>query len=532
MNGKSVLIGLTLAAVLVGLGVVIARPWVDDPFSAERAAAAFRRAQFWSVVWQAVWFLALIGLTFGLLGAIVAGVRWVHRMAGEIRPVDGVLPIQRSTMLAWRRGPRMLTYFHDPNRTAGPTTVYAALGVGDMLEVKQVPIEVVSPAQERITARAQAVQAVAALPREISTWGRGALPGMGKDDALPVDDGLVVTWPERVPARRFLNGPISIDGVPLGITVDERGQEREVRASMEDMVHLLVGGETGAGKSMLQSWMAWWLVMSGECDVCLVDVGRVTFTQFIDAPLYYPIANTPELAAELFANLNAEMERRLRLFEGHKGVDKLSKYNRLPGVEPLRPIVTLCDETSTLLSNKYIRGPMTRVLQMARKTGVWVEAGGTNFHATTMPTDLRVNFPTRIALRCDSNTSRVVLDGDASASKIAQVGRGKVKLPDGRGLVEVQFPFVEDRLFDQLPSGAYLHQFDGQRLPARDPVYDDFLVQIQDTWDAMSNPSITAVCRKLFGGQSGGRNWIEVKEAVDALGLSNHPDSSRLPVEE
>ena len=125
---RGVLCGLLLAALLVGAGILLAYRSTNDPLATERAATALRRAQFWGTVWTVAGLVLVLVVVLGVWGAVVAGVRWANRRAGEIRPIDGQFPIQREHLLTWLRGPRLVVYYHDANKAIGPTTVYAAVG--------------------------------------------------------------------------------------------------------------------------------------------------------------------------------------------------------------------------------------------------------------------------------------------------------------------------------------------------------------------------------------------------------------------
>ena len=485
--------GLTLAGLLVGSGWWLGH---DDPYAEARSAAAYQRGRVWAAVLTGVGIAVAVALALGLLGAVLALVRWAHRMAGEIRPIDGIFPVQRGKMLAWRRGPRVLTFFHDPNRAAGPTAVYAAAGVGNLLQVTQVPVEVLTPAQERVTARAQAVQAVAALPREMRSLrgdGTKALSSAleSGDDAERVG----FQYPTEVHLRNLVERP-SIDDLVLGVTVDaETGQQETVRAAMRDLVHIGVGGSSGWGKSVFLRALAWQLALSERpTQLVLIDLERVTFAPFAQCGrLLYPVVDDELDAQGVMGALVEELDRRKALYERFPGVDSLRAYNALvPGEERLAPIVGLFDEATALLDEKAIESATRTLALRARKYGLWLVLGGQDWKASSLDSAIRNQLSTRVQFAAMSASQSRVLLQQAGAEKLDTPGRALAILP-GRRMFELQSPYISHwQIARDVADGGPVHAM--PEVPAAE---DDRVERVWRFHEA--GKSVTWIARTIFG---------------------------------
>ena len=154
-------------------------------------------------------------------------------------------------------------------------------------------------------------------------------------DRTPV---IASPLPDRLPLSSLITEPPTINAVPLGQWASPDGMVT-VCAPLAQLIHLMVAGQTGSGKSSaVQSW-AYYLWATKQVDLGLIDLGRVTFSRFRDAGLMWPIGTTPGLALALLRQFRAEMFRRLELMESHKGVETIFEYNQVPGVEPIHRVV-------------------------------------------------------------------------------------------------------------------------------------------------------------------------------------------------
>ncbi len=161
--------------------------------------------------------------------------------------------------------------------------------------------------------------------------------------------------PSRVPLIGLLDRPPSLQGLVLGVALDQGGNLQIVKESMVRLVHIAVGGSSGWGKSVFLRALAYQLAQAVEKPaLALVDLEGVTFAPFAQSErLLWPVADTEADALAVFRALADELDRRKGLYAAYPGVDSLAAYNRTCD-EPLPAIVCLVDEATALLGDKSV----------------------------------------------------------------------------------------------------------------------------------------------------------------------------------
>ncbi|MBU0490270.1 MAG: hypothetical protein KKA73_10920 [Chloroflexi bacterium] len=376
----------------------------------------------------------------------------------------------------------------------------------------------------------------------------GGWPG-GKAAQDLIDRPQVTTvWPAQVDLAGLLQGPPSVRSLVLGVAVNHaappqgttcgkcgHGPEPAspgvsvVRADMEDLVHIAVGGSSGWGKSMFLCVLAYQLALSTEpVDLALVDLEGVTFAPFSRSDrLLWPVADDEGQALAVFQGLTGEMERRKGLFAtcGTPGVDKLSLYNTI-AAEPLPPVVCLIDEATALLEDKAVESALRTLVLRARKYGLWVVIGGQNWRATSIDAGIRDMLSTRVQFKAKSASQSHVLLDASGAEDITEKGRALAWLP-GRDLLELQAPYIDRRAILAAVTGA------GPRAAAPTPTGAEGYPQ--DTACSPAQPgdgqaarilelaaqgaSIRAIGKDVFG-YVGGHAYDTVKAVLEQAGIT------------
>jgi len=213
--------------------------------------------------------------------------------------------------------------------------------------------------------------------------------------------------------------------------------------------HLLVGGKTGSGKSVLLRCIAASLVhfhSPAEVQLTLVDPKRVSFARLaaaVGAHLAGPLLHDVDEAIPVLASLIEEMEERYALFEAAR-VQDIDEYNELrAGAEPLPRRVVLVDEFQDLVAVKATRERFIDIVQRlgskARASGIHLVLATQRPTRENVPGGIKANLPGRVALSVASALeSRIVLEGGGAE---ALLGNGDLLADLGRGRVRAQAPF-------------------------------------------------------------------------------------------
>ncbi|MBC7241954.1 MAG: DNA translocase FtsK [Anaerolineae bacterium] len=223
---------------------------------------------------------------------------------------------------------------------------------------------------------------------------------------IPREDGRKVSLLELCRQVRPAVPGTAVLGVEKG------GRTLMVRLSSPDVVHILVSGTTGSGKTeLLRAVVASmaYLHRQSECQIVLVDPKGRGLRVFDGLPhLLYPPASTIPDAVAVITDTVIEMERRDRL-----GIDR-----------PL--VVVVVDELADLLmqGGEEVEKSLTRLVQRGRGAGVHVIAATQKPSAEVISSLLRSNFPMRIVGRVVNPADAYLAAGVGGTNAERLMGRG------------------------------------------------------------------------------------------------------------
>jgi len=201
-------------------------------------------------------------------------------------------------------------------------------------------------------------------------------------------------------------------GLSALLGVGRDGRPLLARLTSPDVVHILIAGTTGSGKTeALRAVVASLALLNqpAACQMALIDPKRRGLFPFAGLPhlLRPPIASVSE-AAQVLAALAAEMERRDRY-----------------GLE-WPHIVIVIDELADLLmqGGAEVEPALARLVQRGRSAGLHVVAATQKPAASVIGSLIRSNFPLRVVGRVCSAQDALVAAGVAGSSAERLLGRG------------------------------------------------------------------------------------------------------------
>ncbi len=235
-----------------------------------------------------------------------------------------------------------------------------------------------------------------------------------KKDNIPLLD-----WSDAVEAKEFIESGDLV--VPLG--QDEFGEEEYL--DIRRLPHLLIGGTTGSGKSILAHSFICSLILKHSPErlrFILVDPKRVELTLYNDIPhLLTPVITDAKKAVTALRWCIKEMERRLDVLQEnrcqniasyHQNVYEKSK-KRDSDPEPLPYILVIVDELADLMHSypKELEASVVRLTQMSRAVGIHLIFTTQRPSVNVITGLMKANIPSRIALNVGSQIdSRTILD--------------------------------------------------------------------------------------------------------------------------
>ncbi len=175
------LLALTACAwSVVALSSQARQQFSPSPVDLARQANRLRWLELWGTLWPPLSVILVVLLVLFLIALAWTLLRWLaERATAQYADGRGLFPIKALRAWQWIRIARWLwlpaqaVVYHDPNRTAGPTTIYTPTLDGSAMAVRQVGAEGISPEQLRVTQGAQLAQIAAAVAS-----GPGSTPAM------------------------------------------------------------------------------------------------------------------------------------------------------------------------------------------------------------------------------------------------------------------------------------------------------------------------------------------------------------------
>ncbi len=225
--------------------------------------------------------------------------------------------------------------------------------------------------------------------------------------------------------------------------------------------HLLIAGQTGAGKSVCINVLLASILFSKSPDevrLILVDPKVVELAMYRDIPhLLHPVITSPELAAQALKWLCVEMDRRygvlatakVRNIDGFNDKFRNSELGEdVPEEErKLMPfIVVIIDELADLMmtAGKEIETSIARIAQKARAVGIHLVLATQRPSVNVITGVIKANLPSRISFKVASYIdSKTILDG-TGAEKL--LGRGDMlfRSNDNPEPIRIHGAFLKD----------------------------------------------------------------------------------------
>ena len=246
----------------------------------------------------------------------------------------------------------------------------------------------------------------------------------------------------------------------LQMAIGEDVDGNKICLDLAKMPHLLVGGTTGSGKSVALNGFIMTILMRAtpqEVRMILIDPKRVEFSLYTGIPhLLVPPVTEPKEAASSLKWAVAEMERRLKVFEG-VGARNIGLYNDMvakgtldddDGTSPeaLPNIVIVIDELSDLMmvAGKDVEDSIVRISQLARAAGIHLIVATQRPSANVVTGMIKANITNRIALTVSQGLeSRVIID-QAGAEKLTGHGDMLYVRPEWGKPKRIQGCFVSE----------------------------------------------------------------------------------------
>ena len=202
--------------------------------------------------------------------------------------------------------------------------------------------------------------------------------------------------------------------------------------------HILLGGATGSGKSVLLKLLLMQANKKGA-NVCIADFkGGVDFP-----PVWHNecrMCFDEQSTLELLTELTEELEHRKLLLKA-SGQPNIDYYNAATG-ENLKRYIFACDEVAEMLdkigltkeqketANK-IESKLSMIARQGRAFGIHLMLATQRPDSNILHGQIKNNITYRICGRADNVLSQIILDNTSAAEQIPEDSQGRFILNDG-----------------------------------------------------------------------------------------------------
>ncbi len=211
-----------------------------------------------------------------------------------------------------------------------------------------------------------------------------------------------------------------------------------VTVDLAKIPHILLGGSTGSGKSVLLKL----LLMQAVKKNAVVSIAD--FKGGVDFPSVWhdkcKMCFDEDNLSQLLTALVDELQRRKVLFRENE-CHNLGEYNKRTG-KALQRYIFACDEVAEVLDKtgltkeqkdkvSLIEGKLSVIARQGRAFGIHLILATQRPDANILSGQIRNNIDCRVCGRADNVLSQIILDSTAAAEQIPKDAAGRFLLHDG-----------------------------------------------------------------------------------------------------
>ena len=220
---------------------------------------------------------------------------------------------------------------------------------------------------------------------------------------------------------------------PLAVAIGKDISGEIIVKSLTKMVHLLIAGSTGSGKSVFMHNIILSLIYKHSPDdlrLIMIDPKKVEFNIYNGIPhlLTPEVVSGPEKAINAFKWCVKEMERRYDLMSkaGHKNIEPYNKSELVKAgqFEKFPYIVIVVDELAEIMAvnKKDVELCIQRLTQLARACGMHLIVATQRPSVDIITGVIKNNIPSRIAFSLQSGIDSKTILNAVGAEKL--LGQG------------------------------------------------------------------------------------------------------------
>lgn len=290
---------------------------------------------------------------------------------------------------------------------------------------------------------------------------RLAAPSVRIVAPIPGRHAVGIEVPNRVRSIVAFKEMISLDvmqkspyEIPLALGKDILGEAQVI--DLIQTPHLLIGGATNSGKSVLVNSIICSILFRRSPDevrLFLIDPKIVELKLYNGCPhLLTPVITDPKKAFQALQYCISEMERRYTLLDalGVRDIRAFNKKAKKERVQRLPYIVIVIDEFADLMATtgKELESTLARLAAMARAIGIHMVLATQRPSIDVITGLIKANIPSRIAFMVANKfDSRIIIDA-VGAEKLLGKGDMLFSAAWNPFPVRIQGAYIDDEEID------------------------------------------------------------------------------------
>ena len=277
---------------------------------------------------------------------------------------------------------------------------------------------------------------------------------------IPGKNTVGIEIPNQIRQEVFLNEIISDEKfkkreINLPIALGKSISGLPIVSDLTDMLHLLIAGTTGSGKSVCINTIILSLLYKltpEKCKLILIDPKMLELSTYEGIPhLLCPVITEAKKATSALGWVVKEMESRYKLMtkEGVRNIEGYNNNNKI--VMPY--IVVIVDEMSDLMlvAGKEIENYVQKLSQMARAAGIHLIMATQRPSVDVITGTIKANFPTRISFQVSSKIDSRTILGEQGAEQL--LGKGDMLfMSSANRIMRIHAPYVSENEIEKINS--------------------------------------------------------------------------------
>lgn len=237
----------------------------------------------------------------------------------------------------------------------------------------------------------------------------------------------------------FKYTPVKCNSNELYVGKDFKGNDYKLNINLDP--HLLIGGTTGTGKTMLLSIILTNLIYNSSklIEIYLLQVMKSELFSFQDCNCVKGSASTMSQCNNILDMILLEMDKRSNLFNSY-GVRNISQYNKYHSDECIKHIFIVIEELSFFINDIDVLEKIIAIAKAGRSVGIHIISCIQRTTATNMPPDLKSQM-TRITFRQKSAIDSNNIINTSDAVKLKQ---REFILDGNNNYIMLKAPFIDD----------------------------------------------------------------------------------------